>query len=133
MRWLAIRSEFNMVNDITFIPADEMKLILPTPNFSQLYNSNTGQKMTRQSLTGAGLLNVDHLASFLICQSNPGTFNYTHGIVMDHALWVERPTVFAYGLGRLLSSSNKEGELARARFIRLFALVAALPNFYRDT
>ncbi|KAF9542421.1 hypothetical protein CPC08DRAFT_770415 [Agrocybe pediades] len=58
-------------------------------------------------------LNVDEVAQYALLHGRPGTVNHFHGIAMDVAFRVYRPSVFGYGLARMLAPMDSQ---ARSMF-----------------
>ncbi|KAF7784900.1 hypothetical protein Agabi119p4_1065 [Agaricus bisporus var. burnettii] len=114
------------------MPDTPQDLSLPHHDFSGIVDESTGRRRTKKPPRDDKILNVDHLASHLLSQRNPGTTNYTHGIIIDHLFRVDRSTVFAYGLSRILTDAKSSDHEARRRFTRAFASLTALPGLYRE-
>ncbi|RDB20551.1 hypothetical protein Hypma_012380 [Hypsizygus marmoreus] len=86
---------------------------------------------------GAGLqqpsdvhtFDIDAWAQYVLHHGRPGSDNHFAGIAMDRAFWVNYPTVFGYRLGITLAPTTGS---ARASFMRMWAMVAARPQFYTE-
>ncbi|EKM80869.1 hypothetical protein AGABI1DRAFT_90742 [Agaricus bisporus var. burnettii JB137-S8] len=132
MRWIMDRSQFDFDREWSNLPSERQAILLPPRDFSDICDGTTGRKRPKNPPQNDKMMNVDHLASHLVSQRNPGTSNYTHGIAIDHLLRVERTTVFAYGLSRTLTDARASDSEARRRFTRAFALLVAIPHRYRE-
>ncbi|KAJ3574748.1 hypothetical protein NP233_g1562 [Leucocoprinus birnbaumii] len=76
------------------------------------------------------VMNIDQYAAYLIGQCHPGSPSYIPGVAINYMLQVYRPSVFGAALSQLLVICKDPAE--RTNFVRILAILAALPNKYRE-
>jgi hypothetical protein len=75
------------------------------------------------------VLELNHVGLWMTLHARPGTANFVHGIVMNHAFGIHQRSLFGYRLMRALAPCHRS---RRVTYVRHFAVVIATPGLYRE-
>jgi len=100
---------------------------LPNICRDSLFNPSVRPSLQAPPLSQS--LEVDVYGLYILLHGQPGSATPISGMIMDHALRIHQRSVFGYGLGRLITPTDR---VIQPVFRRLFACLVALPGRYRE-